>query len=137
MDEKEATKQHRPLTGTDVRVLATGYWNRYFSWRVHPRVKWLWLIGVSAFILLIILAAVADFDDAMPAGYRVLLVLSGAVGIIGIVAGFGIHIMDKEHYVNRCVDSWERGDHTLPDEASVVRYIKKSKRAEEDDVVSV
>ena len=133
-------QQSRSLTGTDVRMLADGYWRRYFSWRMHSRSKWLLLAGGSALALLLILLAVASSADSTPAatsGYRVFLVLLAAVGITAVLVGFGVYIMDREHYVNKCVDKWERGDLTLPDEASVVRYIRRNKRAEDDDVVSV
>ena len=132
-------QQSRPLTGTDVRILAGGYWSRYFSWRAHPRAKWLLLVGGGAFALLLILLAVASSVDATPdapSGYRILAILLAAVGIVTVLAGFGIYIMDKEHYINKCVDRWERGDLTLPDEASVAQHIKRNWR-EEDDVVPV
>ena len=130
-------QQSRPLTGTDVRMLAGGYWGRYFAWRMPPRSKWLVLVGGCAFALLIILLAVTESADATSSGYRVLLVLLAAVGITTILAGFGIYFMDKEHYINRCVDRWERGDPILPDDASIVQYIRRSKRGEEDDAISV
>jgi len=130
-------QQSRPLTGTDVRMLAGGYWSRYFFWRVHPRSKWLVLVGGCAFALLIVLLAVAESMDAASSGYRVLLVLLGAAGVATVFTGLGIYFMDKERYINGCVDRWERGDPVLPDNASIVQYIRRSKREEDDDGLSV
>ena len=132
-------QQSRPLTGTDVRILADGHWKRYFAWRMHQQSKWLVVAGGCAFALLLILLAVASSVDSTPdaiSGYRVLAILLTAIGVVTFLLGCGIYIMDKERYINRCVDNWERGDLTLPDEASVAQHVKRNWKGE-DDVVSV
>jgi len=129
MTEKVESQQSRPLTGTDIRVLAKGYWGRYFSWRLYPRVKWLMVGGAAVFALLLVLVLVASAADITSAGYRVLLILLAAVGVGCVVGAFGVYLMDRDHYVDRCVDKWEHGDPTLPDEESVVQFANGMKKA--------
>lgn len=125
----------KQVTSTHIRMLAKGYWEQYFNWRLYPKSKGVFLISavlVGVVIALAVLAPgvptvdVATGDTIAPMYSRV---LDAAVLVLGLLAlvlffvGMAWYFRAKEDFLSSTVDRWEQEDDALPSVGTVVAYL--------------
>lgn len=113
------------LTGTDIRMMAKGYWERYFEWRFHPKAKWL-LAAAALFFGLLLVVAAATPAVVSSALYILALVL-GILAFGSLTAAFYVYGSAKKEFLDSVVDVWEKGEHSLPREAAVAEFVNRRK----------
>jgi hypothetical protein len=115
------------LTGTDIRMLAKGYWERCFEWRPHP--KTVMPLGVGIILLgvlaLLIFTTAPGSGPNPPLGTAIIvLVLLVAAALL---YGFYIYAGEKTAYLNKVVTAWETSEtktrDLLPSEQSVRDFV--------------
>lgn len=112
----------RDLNGTDVRMLAKGYWDNYFNWRIHPRAKVPAIMTGAAMVLLVILAAVSwgvEGSNPTLAGF---LLVSGVTFMVSALWTAFASLRERDHFLDAVQHLWETSK-AVPDRTTVTDYV--------------
>jgi len=126
-------KPIRELTGTDIRWIAKGYWEKYFVWRIHPKVKTplavAVLLGVLFFITAIASSASVAPGEQAPIGVILPVALTGIFLVIAIFWSLNTYCGCRDEFIDRAVQQWEKGSHEIPDYDSILKHLDEENRS--------
>jgi phosphoglycerol transferase MdoB-like AlkP superfamily enzyme len=126
-EEVALQRKEDVLTGTNMRMLAKGYWDKYFEWRLFPG-SYKWYIGTIvalalALILLGLTATAYGYTEPVPAIFGTFILIFVAVAGIFVFLNLYQYRAAKEDFVDNWVTRWEKGDHSeLPSINSVIDF---------------
>lgn len=116
------------LTGTDITMMAKGYWEQHFRWRFHPGAR-MWLMGAALLAVLTAIAAIVSASvegpDIGPVGTMALVLLLLVMGLFMVAAWY--YARAKEEFLIWVTTNWEKGDRTLPRTEWVEAFITRRK----------
>lgn len=117
------------ITGTDIRWVAKGYWEKYFAYRMYPGSLLQFASAIGSFIILIIMAIASNaFDEHVPLAYSIIMFLlfvaAAGLAIWGVIR----YSRAKEEFIDNCANEWEHGKLIVPNFDAVIEYSKSHTR---------
>ena len=113
----------RELNGTDVKMLAKGYWEHYFNWRLHPKVKAPFFTAAATLGVIVVLLAASIGPDPMPQGIRTLGMLLFVAFAISALWTVFVSLRERDHFLDAAQDIWE-AEEELPDREMVAYFLQ-------------
>ncbi len=112
----------RDLNGTDVKMLAKGYWDNYFNWRIHPRAKLALIVAGVTIALLVVMLVSAMGMDPMPVALRVLSLLTFVAFTISALWTVFVSLRERDHFLDGVQHLWETSK-AVPDRTTVIDFV--------------
>lgn len=119
------------MTETDVMMMAIGHWEKYFQWRIHPKVKVpLWLSAIAVGLVLLIVVATAGVQPAgetsQPGVYTPIsaVVIVLAIGaLIGMLYSFWVYGRERSDFARQAAAAWGKDPDFIPNWDYVHKYV--------------
>ena len=128
-DEERWGPYNREIVGTDVELLAKGYWRKHFMWRIHPKTRVpAALAALSGLLLLLALVTGTSVAQrGMPLeGVDLLVLLLGLTLIASVAWLVFIFLETEDGFVEYATQRWEQEGWELPGRDSVLEYLEQT-----------